>query len=347
MKLALIMIVKNESSVIERNLTTTLPLVDTFLIIDTGSEDDTVQKIYQLAARYNKSGEVLHRPWVNFGVNRTELLKEARSRCDFGLMIDADDYVSGAIPLLDVQCDGYSLQCEMNTVRFVRPHIFNSRALWQFTGVIHEYANGGSPVFCDSLVVHARCEGVRSKNPTKYLDDARLLERLIADKSDNDYARHVFYCAQSYRDAGMIEPAKRYFTLQTTLNGWSEETYISYLNVLRMTDVYAEKVLLAWKGIACNHQRKEIPFHLLQWCRQRDIFNEEIFSMAYAHMENMPSSSYLFMENNAYDWSYFDEFGLYAFYMSRKDLAKTMFRRCIVTCPPEHVLRLENNLKYV
>jgi glycosyltransferase involved in cell wall biosynthesis len=347
MKVALIMIVKNEVNIIERNLMSTLPLVDTFLIIDTGSDDNTVEKIYEVAAKYNKGGEVLHRPWVNFGFNRTQLLQEARSRCDFGLMIDADDFVSGTLPVLDAKCDGYSLQCEMNNVRFYRPHIFNSQCLWKYIGVIHEYASGGSLVVDNSLTVHARCEGVRSKNPNKYLDDALVLERLIHDEPDNNYARHVFYCAQSYKDAGQLDTAKRYFTLRTNLGGWSEEIYISYLNIIRMTHTPSEKISLAWKGITYNQDRKEIPFHILQWFRNQDMFTEEVFSMAFTYLENKESPTYLFLETNAYDWSYLDEFGLYAFYTNRKDLAKTIFRRCIVACPPEHVSRIQNNLQYV
>jgi glycosyltransferase involved in cell wall biosynthesis len=347
MKIALIMIVKNESSIIERCLNSTLPLVDTFLIIDTGSHDDTISKIFEVAARWNKTGEVLQRPWINFGHNRTELLSESRSRCDFSLMIDADDYISGALPALDSTCDGYQVQCEMNNLRFYRPHLFNSNCLWKFMGVLHEYATGGKAVVADSLVVHARCEGVRSKNPNKYLDDALMLEHMILLQPDQDKARHVFYCAQSYRDAGYNEMAKRFYLMRTTLGNWTEEIYVSYLNLIRLSISENEKKQFAWKGIQINPNRKEIPYHILSWFRQRDIYCEEVFSMAYTHLENTENSTFLFQENDAYGWSYYDEFGLYAYYMKRFGLAKQMFRRCILICPPDHIRRLQDNLQFV
>ena len=39
------MIVKNEEHIIHESLTCTLPLIDTYCIVDTGSTDNTVQKI--------------------------------------------------------------------------------------------------------------------------------------------------------------------------------------------------------------------------------------------------------------------------------------------------------------
>ena len=44
-KLALNMIVKNESKIIERLLTSVLPIVDTYCICDTGSTDNTKEII--------------------------------------------------------------------------------------------------------------------------------------------------------------------------------------------------------------------------------------------------------------------------------------------------------------
>lgn len=341
------MIVKNEECIIRRNLLSSLPLVDTFLIIDTGSTDNTVLTIHEVASSLNKTGTILHRPWVNFGHNRTELLIESRSICDFSLMLDADDYVSGQLPSLDLNSNGYLVPCELGGILFYRPHIFNSKCNWKYQGSVHEYVIGGEAVKTEmSLVIHTRCEGIRSKNPTKYLDDALLLERILSAPSSEDYDRNVFYCAQSYRDAGLLESAKRYYSLRITLEGWHEEVYMSYLNLIRMADSSKEILALAWKGVQCNNQRKDIPYYVLKWHRQRDIFIEEVFGLSYLYVDNKISHLFLFSDIDAYSWSYYDEIGLYAYYTGRKKLAQHMFRRCLSSCPDREVTRITQNLKY-
>lgn len=56
MTICLTMIVKDEAAVIERCLESALPLIDRYLIVDTGSTDNT--KI---------PGRFLSRPWRSFG----------------------------------------------------------------------------------------------------------------------------------------------------------------------------------------------------------------------------------------------------------------------------------------
>ena len=45
MKIGLCLIVKNEAHIIRESLSCTLPLIDTFSIVDTGSSDNTIQVI--------------------------------------------------------------------------------------------------------------------------------------------------------------------------------------------------------------------------------------------------------------------------------------------------------------
>ena len=91
--LTLLMIVKNESAQIERCLKSCVNCIDRWLIIDTGSTDDTVEKIEKCLS--GKPGKVMKRPWVNFGFNRNQLLEQYEieyglSDEDFALLMDAD-----------------------------------------------------------------------------------------------------------------------------------------------------------------------------------------------------------------------------------------------------------------
>src|SRR5574340_542399 len=83
------MIVKNESKVIERCLASVKPIIDTWVIVDTGSTDGTQAIVREFLK--DIPGELHERPWVNFGHNRNEALELARGKADYLLLIDADD----------------------------------------------------------------------------------------------------------------------------------------------------------------------------------------------------------------------------------------------------------------
>ena len=91
-KICLNMIVKNESQVIERLLTSALPLIDTYCICDTGSTDNTIQIIKQFFDKVNISGKIVEEPFRDFGYNRSYSLSQClgMENADYILLLDAD-----------------------------------------------------------------------------------------------------------------------------------------------------------------------------------------------------------------------------------------------------------------
>jgi glycosyltransferase involved in cell wall biosynthesis len=73
--LGLLMIVKNESHIIREVLKSVIKYIDTFVISDTGSTDNTVEVISDFFKQYNISGHIIHHDWADFGTNRTLLLE--------------------------------------------------------------------------------------------------------------------------------------------------------------------------------------------------------------------------------------------------------------------------------
>jgi glycosyltransferase involved in cell wall biosynthesis len=83
------MIVKNESAIIERCLRAASGHFDSWVIVDTGSDDGTCERIETILA--GVPGQLEHRPWVDFGHNRTELMDLAyEESADWLLLLDAD-----------------------------------------------------------------------------------------------------------------------------------------------------------------------------------------------------------------------------------------------------------------
>ena len=71
----LAMIVKNESAVIARCLESAIDHIDSWVIVDTGSADDTCQQVEEILG--GLPGRLEHREFVDFGHNRTELMELA------------------------------------------------------------------------------------------------------------------------------------------------------------------------------------------------------------------------------------------------------------------------------
>ena len=105
------MIVKNEAHVIRRCLDSVRPLIDTWVIVDTGSTDGTQDLIREIFA--DLPGELHERPWHDFGYNRSESRRSFRD-C-FGGGSYVRDGIWGNLRL------SYVITC----IRFVLPRRYD------------------------------------------------------------------------------------------------------------------------------------------------------------------------------------------------------------------------------
>jgi glycosyltransferase involved in cell wall biosynthesis len=81
-------IVKNESKIIRRMFDSVKPFIDYWVIIDTGSTDNTVELIEEF--KKEVPGEIHHSKFIHFEYNRNELLDLTKGKGDFTLLLDAD-----------------------------------------------------------------------------------------------------------------------------------------------------------------------------------------------------------------------------------------------------------------
>src|SRR5690606_5138351 len=81
-----------ETDVICRCLESMLPIIDYWVIVDTGSTDGTQAMIKNFMKEKGVPGELHERPWKNFGHNRNEALTLAKGKADYIVFIDADEY---------------------------------------------------------------------------------------------------------------------------------------------------------------------------------------------------------------------------------------------------------------
>ncbi len=226
------MIVKNESKVIVRCLESLIDLIDYWVIVDTGSSDGT-QDIIRNFLR-DIPGELIERPWVDFGHNRTEALEYARGKADYLLTIDADEVLDRGpdfrLPVLTA--DSYLLEFSSGALSYYKCQLVRNTLSWGFKGALHEF------IFCDeassqeilsNLKVIRYLDGARSSDPQKFQKDALVLENALLDEPHNE--RHVFYLAQSYRDGGEIDRAIENYRKRLGMGGWHEECWYSMYQI--------------------------------------------------------------------------------------------------------------------
>lgn len=132
------LIVKNEDAVIRRCLDSLRGMVNCVVIVDTGSTDNTIAVIRDIAREYPVPIHLHERPWKDFAHNRTELLCLASPLADYMLMIDADATVEGCLPER-LTADGYELLIDTRGFQFRKVYLMRSALPWRYEGVVHEF----------------------------------------------------------------------------------------------------------------------------------------------------------------------------------------------------------------
>lgn len=318
----LTMIVRNEAHIIRESLDAAARHIDRWVIVDTGSTDDTVAVIEQRMAEHGIPGEIHHRPWRDFGTNRSEALQLADGQADYLWVLDADDTVEGELDLSELTADSYLLRYRVGT-SFWRRQIFRSGLPWRYEGVLHEY-----PV-CDEPAGEARLEGdyavlgrtlgARSANPRKYRDDAELLRRVLAE--DPTDARSQFYLAQSLDNAGDDEAALEAYTRRAELGGWDEERCLALIRrselLLRLGQSWSEALEALLEAYEARPTRAEPFARIARHYREQGKFRLGYeFARRAAEMP-YPVDDNFFVDAGVYAWGARDEQAVCASYVGR------------------------------
>lgn len=357
MSVCLVMIVKNEEEVIRRSLSSTLPFVDTWCIVDTGSTDSTMTKIQEIADEFGVKGVLHQRPWVNFGHNRTEALQLSRSLADWSMMFDADDIFKGfegkkreTRPIFSSSVDVYSLTIKRGNMTWYRHGFFNNTRVWRYIGVVHEYPEcpgiqNQKTELLEDIYIDARTEGARSKDADKYKRDAELLEKDLEENPTNE--RSMFYAAQSWRDYGNKEKALYWYTKRAdTMTGWYQERYISLCNMIKLSDSVETKFQLAWRAFTVCPKRLEAAYEVLRYTRSKDLWSLQAYALGYVANKEATrtvDSGCLFFENWVYDYGFDDEFAIHCYYLRKFQECSEFAYRALQNAPPDQLERVKKN----
>ena len=243
------LIVKNESRQIESCLKSIRPYVQELCVVDTGSDDGTLEIVKKYADRI----EVF--TGCNDSEGRIESFAEAREK-SFGLAtkpwvmwVDGDDEVQGAerLPELvarhETERDGspalimlpyeYSHDHLGNvTCLHYRERLVTPRDAFKWRSPVHEVLNperAGTHMFQSDQVriVHKRHASGKPSEPGRNL---RILKAHYSKVGESDI-RLLYYLGLEYGNAGDLGNAFRFHKRYVELSGWDDEKFLACLKI--------------------------------------------------------------------------------------------------------------------
>lgn len=315
------MIVKNEQAIITRCLQSVLPLIDYWVIVDTGSTDNTKELIR--TCMKDIPGELHERPWVDFAHNRNQALNLAKGKADYILFIDADEVLRFEPDFVkpDLDKDFYYIFSEYHGMKYARVGLVKDTLNWTWKGVRHEAIDCPQAKTLGTLagvtnVVNT--DGARSKDPQKFQKDAIALEAAIEKEPQN--ARYVFYLAQSYRDAEDYERALKNYEKRVSMEGWEQEVFWSLLQIAMIQELLekpSESITNSYyKAYLYRPMRAESLFRLSSYFRKKgDYFSG--YLTARQGLTIPLSDDALFVEKWIYDYGLLLEYSICAYWLGK------------------------------
>ncbi len=328
------MIVRNEAHVVHEVLDSVAPFISTWVIVDTGSDDGTQDKIRNHMAALGIPGELHERRWRNFGHNRSEAIALAGGHADYIWVMDADDLLVGTPDFSNLTADVYQLHYGPD-VSYWRRQLFRDGLPWRYIGVLHEYADCDRPyseVRLDGdYHIQSRRLGGRNLDPQKYLHDAEVL--LAEVERHPEDSRSTFYLAQSYYDYGDFASARKWYARRAEMVGFQEETYYAMARVgdamLRLGEPWPDVQDAYLKAWEFRPWRAE-PLYAIARCYRLD----QRYQLGYLFAERaaripLPEQDVLFVGAEVYAWRALDEQAVCASWVDKHQEAVELCRRVL------------------
>lgn len=330
MSFCLNMIVRNEAERIERALRSVAPFIKNWVIADTGSTDNTKDRIHQFFKNAGIPGDIVDIPFNDFEQARNDALKYAAALlpvfggADYFLLQDADMelVVNDPAAFLNTGHDcglSYEMYQNAGAVQYTNSRLVNTMIDAKYKGVTHEFLD----VTCSGRIpqsvayFHDYADG--SNRPDKFKRDIRLLKKGLSKEPDN--ARYMFYLACSYRDAHLPVKAATWFRRRIHAGGWDEEVWQSKVHLAHVLkdmgnhDGFVAGLLDAYSS---RPTRAEPMYDLAKWYREQPDCQAAALACAEAVRHLAKPNDVLFVNDYVYSVGVKEEIGIVSSYVPGK-----------------------------
>jgi tetratricopeptide (TPR) repeat protein len=234
----LCIMVKNGGPQFEQMLLNNIDHFDRWTILDTGSEDETIEIINRVLVG-KKKGELFQEPFINFMDSRNRCLELAGTECKFLTMLDDTYVINGNLRqfLHEVRGDQYStsfsLYIQSNDTKYSTNRIIKSDSGLRYKYKIHEVItddNNINVIIPDEIITIMDCrfDYMEKRTMDRKELDLKLLYEEVEDDPMN--ARTYYYLAQTYSLLSDYEKAFLYFQKRCEfLNSGFHQEYVDAL----------------------------------------------------------------------------------------------------------------------
>jgi glycosyltransferase involved in cell wall biosynthesis len=342
------MIVKNESKIIQRMLATVVQYIDTYVICDTGSTDDTKAKIVEFFAQHPhiQHGKIINEPFRDFEYNRTFALTacEGHPSADYILLLDADmRWTSNLTPeqfRIRLAAKGgkdlYMLMQGSANFFYKNARIVRNNIGAKYRGVTHEFV-AMPPNSSEELIeieqVFIDDVGDGGSKTDKFERDIRLLTKgLLEEKEEGMKQRYTFYLANSYHSIKRWDEAIPIYLTRSQMGGFGEEVWYS---LYRIGDCYKNKDdipnAVYWYLLAYQYSdyRAENLYEVIKIYREtsRHRLCKMYYDVAKHIRDTKPHRDHLFMQNEVYDHLLDYELSIFGCYLRDSHYTTAELRR--------------------
>ena len=335
---------KNEEHCIRDTLESVYKYIDTWVVHDTGSTDNTCKIVTDFFEEKGISGELYCEEWQGFDYNKTKMFERCYGKSDYILHIDADDLIVGDFKFNITQPtkDAYYLTTKRHALQYKCIVLWRNTFRWKWCGVAHTIVKcldkpqyeTSEELVCSDVYLHSRDTGSRSIDPLKYFKDGQRLEKqffdTLYDDPDGLNDRSVFYTAQSYLDAKEYELALKWYSLYIKLKyTWVEQVFESHLRIakilIELKKPYEEIKIHIHKAIQIFNDRAEPYFILGKHCnyikKQEEAYNLLIKALSCSY-KNASKNYLLFVQKQSYGKYILDELSISCFWTKRFEEGK-------------------------
>jgi glycosyltransferase involved in cell wall biosynthesis len=359
-----VLMVKNEATVICQTLDPYVQAgLQSFLIFDTGSTDDTMQVVEDYFRRHNiQHWCIFQEPFVDFEVSRNralDLAEEEFPDATFFLMPDAEWYLCNVQGLINFCNDHlndptecYLIRIANGTIDFRTSRLIRSGVAARFVGDVHEvivaktYEKAPADIYFE---LGASRVGIEKSRQRWHRDKDKLLARFEKNPED---PRTTFYLAQTYECLEEFEKAYEYYLIRCQQQGWIEETFEAFYRLGRVTEhlsktdkkytwQMAQEYYFAAYGLMPHRAEPLVKLAEHYWPDGEGPINAPLCYLyaKRAYELNYPEHDVLFINPDAYNFKRYELLSKSAWHVGDYQLGEISTRKALETVEMPYLLR--------